>query len=94
MIEMKKAFKERALRHGEAARYPHGAEQESSQSLVPLESILGTDELTRRPVRPPDYQTENRALAALAKALADSPRTILQTWLTRSWRSFRPIRPA
>ena len=68
-----------AKRHGEAARYPHGAEQESSQSLVPLESILGTDELTRRPVRPPDYQTENRALAALAKALADSPRTILQT---------------
>lgn len=48
-------------------------------SLVPLESILHTDELTHRPFRAPDYQTENRALAALAKALADSPRTILQT---------------
>ena len=32
-----------------------------------------------RPSRPPDYETENRALSALAIALADSPRTILQT---------------
>ncbi len=46
---------------------------------VPLEAVLVTEELRRRPSRPPDYQTENRALAALAKALADSPRTILQT---------------
>jgi PAS domain-containing protein len=29
--------------------------------------------------RPPDYETENRALVALAQALADSPRTVLQT---------------
>ena len=31
---------------------------------VPLESILCTDELDRRSKRPPDYETENRALVA------------------------------
>jgi signal transduction histidine kinase len=46
--------------------------------LVPLESILCTEELNRRPSRAPDYEAENRALVALAQALADSPRTILQ----------------
>jgi GAF domain-containing protein len=46
---------------------------------VPLESVLCTDELNRRPSRPPDYWAENRALVARAQALADSPRTILQT---------------
>lgn len=45
---------------------------------VPLESILCTEELNRRPSRPPDYETENRALTALTQTLADSPRTILQ----------------
>jgi signal transduction histidine kinase/ActR/RegA family two-component response regulator len=48
-------------------------------SLVPLESILRTEELNRRPLRAPDYETESRALAALVQALADSPCTILQT---------------
>jgi PAS domain S-box-containing protein len=46
---------------------------------VSLESILCTDELDRRPRRAPDFEAENRALVALAQALADSPRTILQT---------------
>jgi signal transduction histidine kinase len=46
---------------------------------VPLESILCTEELHRRPWRPPDYEKENRALVALAIALADLPRTILRT---------------
>ena len=46
---------------------------------VALESVLCTDELNRRLSRPPDYESENRALVALAKALADSPRTVLQT---------------
>jgi PAS domain S-box-containing protein len=46
---------------------------------VSLESILSTDELHRRPSRPPDHEKENRALVALAQALADSPGTILQT---------------
>jgi PAS domain S-box-containing protein len=48
-------------------------------SLVPLESILCTEELNRRPSRAPDYQADKCALVALAQALADSPRTILQT---------------
>jgi len=50
----------------------------SNGSPVPLESILCTEELRRRPSRPPDYDAENRAFASLAHALADSPRTILQ----------------
>jgi hypothetical protein len=37
---------------------PHGA--------VSLESILCTEELRRRPWRPPNYEKENRALVALA----------------------------
>lgn len=45
---------------------------------VSLEAILCTDELRRRPSRPADYETENRALVKLATALADSPSTILQ----------------
>jgi transcriptional regulator with GAF, ATPase, and Fis domain len=43
-----------------------------------LESILCTEELRRRPSRPPDYEKENRALVALRSALANSPSTILQ----------------
>jgi hypothetical protein len=45
------------------------------EGAVPLEAILYTEELHRRPWRPPAYEKENRALVALA----DSPRTILQT---------------
>jgi PAS domain S-box-containing protein len=37
------------------------------------------EELNRRPPRTPDYETENRALVALAQALADTPRTVLQS---------------
>lgn len=47
--------------------------------VAPLESILCTEELHRRPSRPPDYKTENRALVELVSALANSPETILQT---------------
>jgi hypothetical protein len=46
---------------------------------VSLESMLCTDELDRRPPRAPDFEVENHALTALAQALADSPRSILQT---------------
>ena len=45
---------------------------------VSLESVLCTEELHRRPTRPPDHATENRALTVLIQALADSPQTILQ----------------
>jgi PAS domain S-box-containing protein len=43
-----------------------------------LESILCTEELRRRPSRPPDYEKENCALVELVSGLADSPSTILQ----------------
>ena len=60
-----------------------------SDSLVPLESVLCTEELNRRPQRPPDYETENRALAALVQALSDSPRKILQTLAEKILEVFR-----
>jgi len=44
-----------------------------------LASILCTEELERRPWRPPDFEKENRALVALMSGLADSPSTIFQT---------------
>jgi PAS domain S-box-containing protein len=47
-------------------------------SGVPLEAILRTEELYRRPSRPPDYEKENRSLLALVSMLSDSPRSILQ----------------
>src|ERR1700686_3306914 len=50
-----------------------------SGESVPLESILCTDELKRRPPRSPDYEKESRALVALTEALSESPRTVLQT---------------
>ena len=50
---------------------------------VPLEAIVRTDELSRRPSRPPDHASENNALVALSTALADSPVTILQTLADR-----------
>jgi signal transduction histidine kinase/ActR/RegA family two-component response regulator len=43
-----------------------------------LEAVLTTHQLQSRPSRPPDHQSENHALTALAQALADSPQTILQ----------------
>ena len=52
---------------------------ETSIPGASLESILRTQELRNRPSRSPDYEKENRALVALANALADSPGTILQT---------------
>jgi PAS domain S-box-containing protein len=54
-------------------------EQSIPEAGAPLESILCTEELRRRPSRPPDYEGENRALVALMGALADSPSTIFQT---------------
>src|SRR5215470_6356899 len=48
-------------------------------AAAPLESIICTEELQRRPSRLPDHERENRALVALVSALADSPRTVLQT---------------
>jgi len=55
----------------------------SPRSRVPLETIVRTHELSRRPSRPPDHAGENKALLALSTALADSPLTILQTLADR-----------
>ena len=49
------------------------------EARVPLEAVVFTEELRRRPTRPPDHEAENRALVRLARALADSPSTLLQT---------------
>jgi len=49
-----------------------------SPTLPTLESVLCTEELNRRPSRPPDYEKESRTLVSLAQALVDSPRTVLQ----------------
>ena len=51
---------------------------EDSIPQASLESILGTEELHRRPSRSPAYEKENCALVALVSGLADSPRTIFQ----------------
>ncbi len=43
-----------------------------------IEDAPLTPELARRPSRPPDHAAENRALGALAQAMAASPGTVLQ----------------
>jgi PAS domain S-box-containing protein len=55
------------------------SEDSIPEAGAPLESILCTEALQRRPSRPPDYETENRALVTLMRALADSPGTVFQT---------------
>jgi PAS domain S-box-containing protein len=60
-----------------------------SAVLPPLESVLCTEELNHRPSRPPDYETENRALISLVQALADSPGTILQKFADTALRVFQ-----
>jgi PAS domain S-box-containing protein len=62
-----------------AARSAAPLESSIPVGSAPLESILCTEELRRRPSRPPDYENENRALVKLVSALADSPSTIFQT---------------
>lgn len=64
-----------------AAQPPHGgiaSTVASDRGLVPLDAILRTDELWRRPHRAPDYENENRALARLMQALSEAPQSILQ----------------
>lgn len=54
---------------------PRTIDDAATLAPAPLESC--TDELRRRPWRPPDYQTENAALVTLSNVLADSPREVL-----------------
>jgi PAS domain S-box-containing protein len=63
----------------ESPRSKTHVQLEDSIPQASLESILCTEELHRRPWRSPDYERENRALVVLVHALADSPRTVLQT---------------
>ncbi len=37
---------------------------------IPLDRVIATDELTRRPSRPADYESESRAIAGVLEALA------------------------
>jgi hypothetical protein len=61
---------------------------------APLDSILCMGSLLERPSRPPDYEKENAALAALVSALANSPRTILQTLRIKSSKSWVRVQQA
>ncbi|HEX7447647.1 MAG TPA: GAF domain-containing protein, partial [Pirellulales bacterium] len=92
IIELKNEINALCERLGERARYtldvqPAAVEApasarlpgEEGDALLPLDSVLCTEELAERPTRPPDYENEIRALSALMQALADSPRNILQT---------------
>ena len=54
------------------------ATKDALGASVPLESVLCTEELKRRPSRPPDYRGENQALLALAQELTNSPGNVLQ----------------
>lgn len=91
IIELKKEVNGLCERLRQPARYPSTQEPQVSGAalpscavqpdagLAPLESILLTEELKRRPSRPPQYEAEHGALMSLIGALADSPHTILQT---------------
>jgi GAF domain-containing protein len=69
----------------QASRFGSGGENDlpvetpTPDGIASLDPILCTEELLSRSSRPPDYEMENRALVALASALADSPSNILQT---------------
>jgi PAS domain S-box-containing protein len=45
---------------------------------VSLESVISTDQLSLRPNRPPDYETESHALLAIAQQMGDSAPGTLQ----------------
>ncbi len=57
----------------------HDVPLDGSVPTASLESILCTEELQRRPSRPPDFEKENQALVKLVSALADSPGSIFRT---------------
>jgi len=52
------------------AQYAFRPETSIPEGAVPLELILCTEELHRRPSRPPDYEKEKRALVKLVSALS------------------------
>lgn len=54
------------------------ARYDSTDQVVPLATILVTEELTRRRSRLPDLATENQAITALAGELASHPDNLLE----------------
>jgi PAS domain S-box-containing protein len=63
--------------HPEQAKQP-AEQRNAAPGRTGLRSMLPTDELLRRPSRPPDYAAENQAIVALTKEMATSPEGILQ----------------
>ena len=61
----------------EQAKQP-AEQRNAAPGRTRLRSMLSTDELLRRPSRPPNYAAENQALVALAQEMATSPEGILQ----------------
>ena len=49
-----------------------------SRTVGPIDDVLITEELARRPSRAPDHEAESRALGALAREMVASPGTVLQ----------------
>src|SRR5919202_4810996 len=55
-----------------------GYPEQTGRAAARLEDVLATEELARRPARPPDFEAENRALVGLAREMATHPETIFQ----------------
>lgn len=53
------------------------ADSSKEEMAAALEEVLITEELSRRPRRPPEHERENRALALLARELARNPGGVL-----------------
>lgn len=49
-----------------------------SNNFAGVDTVLITDELARRTARAPDYEAESRALATLAREMAQNPKGVLQ----------------
>jgi len=56
---------------------PLGTSSIAGAHLARLDDVITTAELARRPARPPQHAEENRALIALARTMAGSPRSVL-----------------
>jgi hypothetical protein len=52
--------------------------QHTNVPTAPLEDVIVTSNLTRRPSRTPDYKAESRALSALAQKMTNDPQSLLQ----------------
>ncbi|MGC9528359.1 MAG: hypothetical protein ACP5D7_22745 [Limnospira sp.] len=49
-----------------------------------LDDVLITEELSRRPPRPPDWQAENQVMRSLVRQLDGEPEAILQSLVDRA----------